>query len=65
MPDAVGFEGCASLDHLIGAAEQRQRHGDAKRLGGFEVDQQIDLGGLLDRQVGRLLAPENTTISPP
>jgi hypothetical protein len=27
------------FDHLVGATEQRQRHGDAKRLCRFEVDQ--------------------------
>jgi hypothetical protein len=47
----------ASLfDRLIGAADQRQRHGDAERLRGLEIDDQLDLSGLLDRQVGRLRA---------
>jgi hypothetical protein len=35
------------------------RHGDAERLRGLQVDQQFDLGDLLDRQVGRLLALED------
>jgi hypothetical protein len=33
------------FDHLVGAAEQRDRHGDAERLGGLEIDNQLDLGG--------------------
>ena len=32
---------------------------EAERLGGLEVDDQLELGGLLDRQVGRLLALED------
>jgi hypothetical protein len=47
------------FDHLVGAGEQRQRHGEAERPGGLEVDDQLDLGGLLNRQVGGLLALEN------
>src|SRR5258708_22494440 len=47
------------FDHLVGAAEQRDRNGDAERLGGLEIDDEFHLGGLLDRHVGRLIAREN------
>ena len=48
-----------SFDHLVGAAREGQRHGNAERLGGLEVEDQLDLRGLLHRQVSGLLAPEN------
>ena len=32
------------FDHLVGAAEQWQRHCDAERVGGLEVDGELDLG---------------------
>src|SRR5260221_3734866 len=47
------------FDHLVGAAEQRDRNGDAERLGGLEIDDEFHLGGLLDRQGGRPIAREN------
>jgi hypothetical protein len=37
------------FDHLVRAAEQRERHGDAQRLGAFQVDDQLYPGHLLDR----------------
>src|SRR5438034_4817685 len=43
-----------SLDHLVGTAEQRERKRDAKRLSSLEVDDQLDLRGLLHRQIARL-----------
>jgi hypothetical protein len=40
------------LDHLVGEQQNRLRDNKAKRLGGFEVDHQLDARGLLHRQVG-------------
>ena len=48
-----------SLDHLVGAREQRWRHVEAERLGGFQVDDHFDLRRLLYGKVTGLLAPED------
>jgi hypothetical protein len=43
---------------MIGAGEQRKRVRNPKRLGSFEVKYQLDLDGLLDRQISRAVTFE-------
>src|SRR5262245_43973612 len=47
------------LDHLIGSCQERWRDRDPKRLRRLEVDDQLELGGLLDGQVGGFRTLEN------
>ena len=47
----------ALFDHLVGAAEQVERHGEAKRLGGLEVDRQLDFVRGLNRKLGSASRP--------
>jgi hypothetical protein len=42
------------LDHLISQEEQGWGHRDPERLGGLEVEDQLEPGRLLDGQVGAL-----------
>src|SRR5215831_13915629 len=48
-----------SLDHLVSRHLQRERHLQAERLRGLEIDDQLEFGRLQDRKVGGLLALEN------
>jgi hypothetical protein len=46
-----------SFDNLVGAGEDRLRHGKAERLGGPEIDDQLEFGRLRDRQISGLGNP--------
>ena len=48
------------FDHLIGALQERLRDGEAERLGGLEIDDQLEFRRWLDRQIAGLGALENT-----
>src|SRR5258708_21647446 len=50
---------CRSFDHLVGAQQCRSRHFEAKRLGGLEVEDELEFRCPLDRKIGGLGAPEN------
>ena len=43
-----------SLDHLVGEREELVRYGQAERLCGRQIDDQIEFGRLLDRNVARV-----------
>jgi hypothetical protein len=50
---------CPSFDHLIGAGEQRGRHGETERFRRLEIDYQFQPGALLNRDVSRLRTLED------
>src|SRR6516165_11554447 len=57
--DAARGPSTPSFDHLVGEREQLVRNLEAERLGGRDVDDEIELGRLLDRQVVRLCPTQN------
>jgi hypothetical protein len=44
------------FDQFVGAAEQRHWNSEAERLGGLKIDDQLEFGCSLNRQIGRLVA---------
>src|SRR6266567_5812237 len=48
-----------SFDHLIGAGDEGREDVEADRGRGFEIDDQLEFGGQLDRQIGRPGAVED------
>src|SRR6266511_2300381 len=44
----------SSLDHLVGAGEQRGRNLDAERSRGRKIDHEFEFAGLNDRKIGGL-----------
>jgi hypothetical protein len=44
------------FDHLVGAQQERFRDRQPQRLGGGQVDEEIEFGRLLDRKVPRFRA---------
>jgi hypothetical protein len=53
---AMGQQATSRLlfDHLVGEHEQVVRNSEAERIGGLEVDNEIEFGRLLDRDIARL-----------
>src|SRR5438132_11287815 len=57
--DAARGPSTPSLDHLVGAGDERRRDVKAKRLRGLEVNDQLELRRLLHRKLAGLRALEN------
>jgi hypothetical protein len=55
----VGSSHRGSADHLVCQDEECRGHRQAKCLRGLQVDHQLELGGLLDGQVGWLRTRED------
>src|SRR5262245_66277616 len=49
-----------SFDQLVCSRNQVRRHLEGQRLGGFEIEDQLELHRLLHWQIGRLGVFENT-----
>jgi hypothetical protein len=47
------------LNGLSGRSKQRRRHGQAQRLRRLRIDDKLEAGGLLNRQISHFRAPQN------
>src|SRR6266480_6349691 len=56
LPPAGSHQLCLAhlFNYLVRAHQHHRRHVEAERLGGLEVDHQLEFGRLLHRQIGRL-----------
>ena len=50
----------SSIDYLVGEGEQSRGHGESERLRGLQVNDQLELGGLLDGKVSWLRTLEDS-----
>src|SRR6516164_11369485 len=57
--DAVRGPSTPSLDHLVGERNQLVGNLDAERLGGLEVNDQLELDWRLHRQIARCFAAQD------
>ena len=59
-PDSCSAAKCTlSFDDLVGTSDEGWRRFEAKRLGGLEINYELELGRSLDGQLARLLALED------
>src|SRR5262249_56185639 len=49
---ATSVRQSVSFNHLVGAGGERRWHSNAKRVGGFHIDDQLETSWPLDRQIG-------------
>src|SRR5438093_93421 len=59
MRDRRRMRAGPSLDQLVRPEQHRPRDRQAERLGGLQVDHQLELRGLLDREIAGLGALED------
>ena len=55
IADSAPQQIATSFKHLIGASDKRIGDIETEPFGGLEINEQLDFGGLLDRQVGGLV----------
>ena len=58
-PDSCIAANKSLFNHLVGAGDERRRHVEAERLRHDQVNDEVELGRLLDRKIGGLRPPQN------